>query len=153
MQTFAMENIQVSSSIRTPQSLFWGVEASLFNTVSWKSLRFFFFSLYNFISYSTRLFTMIIVIRNMRFQISCCCFPSNVCARSECCIMCYWFTEMIWNDRTKLFIPQRPCFRKHRTSSVISCHFLWTHTGWGFSTPEEQPGSLKPGFMLFLMHR
>lgn len=47
-----------------------------------------------------------------------------MCARSECCIMCYWFTEMIWNDRTKLFIPQRPCFRKHRTS-INPCFGHW----------------------------
>lgn len=43
-----------------------------------------------------------------------------------CCVTCYWFTEMIQNDRTKLFIPQRPCCSKHRTS--INQWFVhWGH--------------------------
>lgn len=62
----------------------------------------------------------------MEENISCWCSHSNICASSECCVMCYWFTEMIQNDSTKLFIPQRPCCSKHRTS-INQCFVHWGH--------------------------
>lgn len=62
----------------------------------------------------------------MEENISCWCSHTNICPSSKCCVMCYWFTEMIQNDRTKLFIPQRPCCSKHRTS-INQCFVHWGH--------------------------